>query len=276
MHQKSADALKPIPKPQPSKSKNSESACPYTPVDVSKSAETPSSSSFLSKMNPLNYMFSELSQERALDQKINLDIQREPSTIPRGTGDGNWEYPSPQQMYNALLRKGYTDTDPTAVTAMVSVHNFLNEGAWREIRVWEGLFSDGLSTAWKRTQKGEAGLREAAKAGEEPSLMSFKGRPQEMTPKAALWQLLGRVSAKFETEPPFDRHDWIVQRRVGGEVKEVRYVIDYYDAGEDERGEPVYNLDVRPAVDGVGSAAERLIRAGGEFWYKASGAQLRA
>lgn len=134
-------------------------------------------------------MFSELSQERAPEQKIALDIEREPSTIPKGTGDGNWEYPSPQQMYNALLRKGYHDTDPSAVTAMVSVHNFLNEGAWKEIRVWEGMFSNGLGDAWKLTQKGDDGLVEASRAGEEPSLMRFQGRPKDLTPKATMYQV---------------------------------------------------------------------------------------
>ncbi len=87
----------------------------------------------LSKLNPLNYMFHTISQERAPNQTYNLPTSRDESSIPKGTGDGNWEYPSPQQMYNALLRKGYTDTDVTAVESMVAVHNFLNEGAWGEV-----------------------------------------------------------------------------------------------------------------------------------------------
>lgn len=270
MHQKSADAIKPV-----ASTKLPASACPYTPTDVSKSGNDTKGSSFMSKINPLNYMFSDLSQERAPSQKVALEIEREPSTIPKGTGDGNWEYPSPQQMYNALLRKGYTDTDPTAVTAMVSVHNFLNEGAWKEIRVWEGMFSGGVKEAWKMTQKGDEGIREAARAGEEPSLMRFQGRPKEMTPKAAMWQFMGKLISAFETEPPFDRHDWYVQRKVAGDVKEVRYVIDYYSAPDDENGEPCFNLDVRPAVDTPSLAVERFVRATGEIWYKASGAAVR-
>lgn len=221
-------------------------------------------------------MFTDLSQEPAPSQKINLAIEREPSTIPKGTGDGNWEYPSPQQMYNALLRKGYHDTDPEAVTSMVSVHNFLNEGAWKEIRVWEGMFSRGLSQGWKFCQKGERGLEEAVTNGEEPSLMRFQGRPKEMTPKAAMWQVLGWLyPSKYQTEPPFDRHDWFVQRKIGDKVKEVRYVIDYYEGPDEASGEPVFYLDVRPAIDSPILAMERIVRAGGEIWYKASGAAIR-
>lgn len=52
-------------------------------------------------------------------------------------------------------------------------------------------------------------------------------------------------------EPPFDRHDWLVTR-VEPETKEkveTRYVIDYYSAPDDEEGNPVFHLDVRPALD---------------------------
>jgi cytochrome c heme-lyase len=185
MHQKSATALKPAPKA-------AESACPYNPGDETSLAKSQSStSSSLSKYNPLNYMFSDLSQQRAPKQKIALDTEREPSTIPKGSGDGNWEYPSPQQMYNALLRKGYHDTDPEHVTSMVSVHNFLNEGAWNEIRVWEGLFHEGLAEGWKKCAKGDAGIDKSVADSADPKLMRFQGRPKDMTPKAAMVQALG-------------------------------------------------------------------------------------
>lgn len=54
---------------------------------------------------------------------------------------------------------------------------------------------------------------------------------------------------------PFDRHDWIVERENGDEV---RYVIDFY-SGQPEPGRPlsVY-LDVRPALDSVEGALDRL------------------
>lgn len=167
--------------------------------------------SALSKLNPLNYMFRDLSQTRAPNQAVALPTSREASTIPRGDGDGTWEYPSPQQMYNALLRKGYTDTDATAVEGMVAVHNFLNEGAWAEIVDWERRFGGGLARGWQISRYGEenaeyvarqvarqeqqkaAAPAAAAADDAEPRLIRFQGRPGEMTPKAAMVQLLGRV-----------------------------------------------------------------------------------
>ena len=56
-------------------------------------------------------------------------------------------------------------------------------------------------------------------------------------------------------ELPFDRHDWIVDRC----GQEVRYIIDYYDIGDEEaykRGEFVF-LDVRPAMDSFQAALDR-------------------
>lgn len=190
MHQSTPAAAKPPTPP-------AESACPYTPADLSSSK----SASKYSKYNPLNYMFSDLSQEKSENQTITLPTEREPSTIPKGDGNGNWEYPSPQQMYNALLRKGYTDTDATAVESMVSVHNFLNEGAWAEIVEWERRFAGGLSRGWEMCKRGEqgsmAGAHHTAGANvdevAQPKLIRFQGRPKEMTPKAAMIQVMGWI-----------------------------------------------------------------------------------
>ena len=66
------------------------------------------------------------------------------------------------------------------------------------------------------------------------------------------------------TEPPFDRHDWIVRRPKTGE--EVRYVIDYYSAPPEPDGSPVFSLDVRPALDSVGSVKQRIAAATEEAW----------
>ncbi len=170
------------------------SSCPV-PHDQT---EAPAKQSTLSRLNPLNYMFRDLSQARAPNQAVALPTSREESTIPKGSGDGNWEYPSPQQMYNALLRKGYTDTDIRAVESMVAVHNFLNEGAWAEIVEWERRFGRGLARGWEACRKGEEHAPEmldrleAREGGEsEPTLIRFQGRPTDMTPKAAIIQAMG-------------------------------------------------------------------------------------
>lgn len=164
-----------------------------------------------SSINPLNYMFSFISQERAPSQTVDLPVEREISSIPRADNTNEkWEYPSPQQMYNAMLRKGYTDTPQDAVESMVAVHNFLNEGAWAEIVEWEQIFSKGLRSGWEKCRKGNEKLAmELAKerwlyeqrSEEEklqPSLVRFQGRPQELSPKARFMQTLGWLyPAKF-------------------------------------------------------------------------------
>jgi cytochrome c heme-lyase len=54
----------------------------------------------------------------------------------------NWEYPSPQQFYNALRRKGW-NTPVNHVEAMVAIHNRLNEDAWAQILKWESRGNGG-------------------------------------------------------------------------------------------------------------------------------------
>lgn len=167
----------------------------------STSPNQPSQTSF--KLNPLNWMPFELSQSRATDQRTHLPLERTKSSIPRGDSDSNWEYPSPQQMYNAMLRKGFDDTPEDAVESMVAVHNFLNEGAWHEIEAWEERFSRGLSHGWHMCSLGEeeferrgassmvAATDEQAKL--KPKLIRFQGRPNETTPKARMWAFMGKI-----------------------------------------------------------------------------------
>ncbi|RKF65606.1 Cytochrome c heme lyase [Golovinomyces cichoracearum] len=249
---------------------------PYQPLSTSRSVNNAGTK--YSVYNPLNYMFSEISQLPAKDQAASLPTEREISTIPKGTGEGNWQYPSPQQMYNALLRKGYTDTDVTAVESMVGVHNYLNEGAWAEIVEWERKFGRGLKKGWEICTRGEenkGNLVEDQKELPQPSLLSFMGRPNDMTPKAAIFQFLSKIyPSRFGSKPPFDRHDWLVQRQHEGKSQNVRYVIDYYEGPDDPNGEPVFYLDVRPAATPLG-AAERIINWGASLWYKASGGATR-
>ena len=66
------------------------------------------------------------------------------------------------------------------------------------------------------------------------------------------------------SEAPFDRHDWVVRRPKTGE--EVRYVIDYYSAPPEPDGSPVFSLDVRPALDSLGSVQTRIAAATEEVW----------
>ncbi|KAI8810485.1 cytochrome c/c1 heme-lyase [Cladochytrium replicatum] len=177
------------------------------------------------QLNPLN-MMPKLGQEMAAGQTTPLPTSREDSTIPKGqssTSAETWEYPSPQQFYNALKRKGW-ETPVEDVPVMVQIHNFLNEACWGEILKWEQKYHCECKN---------------------PTLLRFKGRPQELSPKARMMMAMG-------AERPFDRHDWMVDRC----GTEVRYVIDYYSAAP-EGGSPVFHLDVRPALDSPTALLDR-------------------
>ena len=198
MHKGTVDALSGTKSKPAAAAAAPPSSCPVPHSQAPPSAcpvphDAPKPKSLLSQLNPLNYMFPDLSQDRAPNQTHALPTSRDESSIPRGDGDSKWEYPSPQQMYNALLRKGYHDTDITAVEEMVAVHNFLNEGAWAEVVGWEQRFGGGLLHGLSVCKRGEENAVEEIKAEAEPTLIRFQGRPKDMTPKAALMQLLGRV-----------------------------------------------------------------------------------
>lgn len=202
--------------PAQDKSSQTTTSCPVKSPDPhvrsptqAQSPGTESQSSVFAKLNPLNYMPSLSNQREHAEQTTSLPLSRETSSIPRGDADANWEYPSPQQMYNAMLRKGYTDTPADAVESMVAVHNFLNEGAWNEIVEWESIFAKGLGHGWEQCRKGEEGmamerarkemLRQrrqdlgygSAAKEEGPRLLRFMGRPGDRTPKASILQTLG-------------------------------------------------------------------------------------
>lgn len=91
------------------------------------------------KLNELN-MMPTLTQQRQDDQQVELPTERVVSSIPKAKDTSSkWEYPSPQQFYNALRRKGW-ETPEEEIETMVDIHNFLNEEAWNEVLKWESKF----------------------------------------------------------------------------------------------------------------------------------------
>ncbi|GAC96543.1 hypothetical protein PHSY_004123 [Pseudozyma hubeiensis SY62] len=242
----------------------------------SSSASTSSSKPWSSTLNPLNMMPS-LGQGQAPEQQTVLSTERVVSSIPRSRSSAapgaspydkpsacpvkhddsvpseeqseKWEYPSPQQFYNALVRKGW-ETPEEHVETMVLVHNFLNEQAWLEVLEWEKLAGADSSRA---------------------ELARFQGKPGTLTPKARLFGWMASIMPNtFSSEPPFDRHDWIV-RRPDQDGKEVRYVIDYYSVPDDpEKDDPEFVLDVRPALDSMESLSVRLQK-GFQEWKEGQG-----
>lgn len=140
-------------------------------------------------------------------------------------GEKRWEYPSQQMFYNAMRRKGY-DPDEKDMGMVVAIHNAVNERTWSHIATLEHHLHPEC---------------------EQLKLVHFRGRPLDPSPKARLRSLLGY-------KPPFDRHDWLVDRC--GE--HVRYVIDFYQ-GQAEPNKPIAtHIDARPAVDSLGAAWDRM------------------
>ena len=50
----------------------------------------------------------------------------------------NWVYPSQQQYYNAMKRKGYNPAEED-VAVVLQIHNIVNEKGWSQIKEWEAL-----------------------------------------------------------------------------------------------------------------------------------------
>lgn len=87
----------------------------------------------------------------------------------------NWVYPSPASFYSALQRK---DRNPNArdMGIVVPIHNAVNERVWNQVLEWE---------------------REAMglEPGQDPGskLVSFVGKPKEVSPRARWKTLIGCV-----------------------------------------------------------------------------------
>ena len=194
-----------------------------------------------SSVNPRNFM-PLYSQTPSKGQKISLPTDRTISTIPKSEEDEsaqrskNWEYPSPQQFFNAVMKKGFTNTEEEDVPAMVQIHNAVNERAWQEILEWE------KSTGAEKC----GGVK----------LVKFRGDSKILTPKA-------RFLSFFGYSRPFDTHFWTIDR-CGTKVD---YVIDFYKGRQAGPGDPrkiqmpSFYLDVRPF--GVQGFPARLQRAFG-------------
>lgn len=138
-------------------------------------------------MNPLNQMPSLPQTPLSAGQGGMLGCERTESSIARD-GREKWEYPSSQQFYNALVRKGW-ETPVEHVDTMVEIHNFLNERAWGEVLRWEKRVARCGSELVGRC--GVCLTDVDSDGDEEPHLARFKGRPGEMSPKARAWMFMG-------------------------------------------------------------------------------------
>eukprot|EP00903_Cladosiphon_okamuranus_P010631 g10053.t1 len=189
--------------------------------------------------------------EVAPGQEVPLSTSRQRSSIPKAEFNPDhqpqeeadkWVYPSEQQYYNAIKRKGYK-ASAADMPSTLAIHNAVNEKGWEMVQEWERTRAEAESDG--------GGEGRGAADVPAPKLLRFTGRPQDTSPKA--WV----KSTLLGYRPPFDRHDWVVKRADGSEA---RYVIDFY-AGKAPPGSsmPVaMHLDVRPALDSVDAAVSRM------------------
>jgi cytochrome c heme-lyase len=163
------------------------------------------------------------------NQKMHLGKDRQVSGITRGdsalpqhqaggatsSSTNNWVYPSEQQLFNAMRRKGWSNVPEESIPVVLQIHNGINERTWAQIQDWEGT--------------------------EDLQLAKFQGRPRDMTPKAFFLSKILRLY-----DPPFDRHDWYVSNQ----DRQQRYVIDYYYLpSKDPNMPPIPYVDARPALE---------------------------
>ena len=203
-----------------------------------------SSSSGISKLSKLRETSSIPISQRATD--LHKHQQDEKSRTK------NWTYPSPKMFYEAIKRKGWQPPE-TDIDNVVKIHNVVNERCWQEILKWEKEFHP-KTLSGGGGGGGDPGEEETNNAS--VSLLRFKGKPRDYSPKARLLNALGY-------KLPFDRHDWIIDRN--GE--DVRYVIDFYnakvppqgkgDSSSLEVGPIAMHVDVRPALDSLEAFYER-------------------
>ncbi|KAK2725283.1 holocytochrome c-type synthase-like [Artemia franciscana] len=223
MHQKKK-GLHPVPQPA-----LYDSECGMSSSGSSQAVLTETPASENTDVNPLN-MMPPPNQRPAPDQPFPLSTERQTSTIPKADKNENWQYPSEQMFWNAMLRKGWrwqgADIAKDDMTSIIRIHNANNEQAWQEVMKWEALH---------------------AKECCNPKLKSFGGKAKDFSPRARFRNFLGY-------ELPFDRHDWIVDRC----GKDVRYVIDYYDGRDVDEQMRFALLDVRPAMDSFSNVWDRM------------------
>lgn len=171
-----------------------------------------------------------------------LSSARAVSSIPRTAAGGNWVYPSEQQFYDAMQRKGMAGAgERMDMRAVIPIHNDVNERVWRSIERWEGA---------ETSVPAKEGTATETRAAPSLSLTSFQGDSKKVTPRAWIRHYLLRMDL------PFDRHDWVVERRAaaGAAPRRIDYVIDFYM--DKTRG--VY-LDVRPKLNTLEGCKRRLL-----------------
>lgn len=108
--------------------------------------------------------------ESNVNASANSNSAEQAATIP---SESNWVYPSPASFYTALERK---NRNPRAqdMDIVVPIHNAVNERVWHQVLEWE---------------RAAMGLEPGQETGSR--LVSFVGKPKQMSPRARWKSLIG-------------------------------------------------------------------------------------
>lgn len=97
--------------------------------------------------------------------------------------ESNWVYPSPSSFYRALSAKD-RNPNPQDMDIVVPIHNAVNERVWQQVLDWE---------------RSAMGLKEGEETG--VKLVSFMGRPKQMSPRARWKSFIGYVDPSVLSRP---------------------------------------------------------------------------
>lgn len=222
-----------------------------TPTNATSSTTNPSSQGASSLPASLEEA-AKHAQSPHPSQRLPLSTYRVESSIPRGesqetphhqlgVADQRWVYPSEQQVFNAMKRKGWESVEEEAIPSFLQIHNSVNERSWRLLQEWETPTISTTTTTATTTTTQPSPIK----------LVRFEGRPQDLTPKAWI-----KSKLLFQS-PPFDRHDWYIDN---GVETEKRYVLDFYMNQDSHSGLPRVDIDVRPALDSPAAVMARFQR----------------
>ncbi|CAM9850087.1 unnamed protein product [Ectocarpus sp. 12 AP-2014] len=106
-------------------------------------------------------------QEVAAGQEVPLSTSRQRSSIPKAEFNPDhqpqkeaekWVYPSEQQYYNAIKRKGYK-ASAADMPSTLAIHNAVNEKGWEMVQEWERAHAEAAATATPAAEGGGAPRR---------------------------------------------------------------------------------------------------------------------
>lgn len=149
------------------------------PIHASNGQTKQEESCPVSKPLPYNPDTNDFKYDQSVDasQKETLSKSRVVSSIPKLEGSplpghqpegvAKWVYPSEQQYYNAMKRKGFHPA-VSDVPVILTIHNVVNEKGWSQVIEWESL-----------------------RGNSNPKLVRFSGRPNDLSPKAIFLAALG-------------------------------------------------------------------------------------